>query len=100
MVIYFRTDRYYDYMDLSETICLIQYIPPQKKDKVPYTYVVPFYDILSHEDTGKIVFPWVIGGPATEHEGELQFAIRFYKVDTDRDGKTILHISITLLFYI
>lgn len=90
-VIYFRVDRYYDYMDLAETVCLIQYYPAgNNKTKVPFTYVVPFFDILSNEDTGKIIFPWVIGGPATKEEGNLQFAIRFYKVDTDETGKPVL----------
>lgn len=88
-VIYFCIDRYYDYMDLAETVCLVQYIPYGHKG-APYTYVVPFFDILSYQDTGKMVFPWVVGGPATATEGTIQFAIRFYKVDTNEDGEVVL----------
>lgn len=88
-VIYFRVDRFYDYMDLAETICLIQYIPPHSKEKITHTYIVPFFDILSHSDKGKMIFPWVVGGAATQVEGEIQFAIRFYKVDI-KDGKATL----------
>lgn len=89
-VIYFRVNRYYDYMDLAETVCLVQYIPPGHKGQAPYTYVVPFFDILSHEDKGQMIFPWVIGGPATVKEGVLQFAVRFYKVDTNDEGNVVL----------
>lgn len=80
-VVYFRTDRYYDYMDLAESTCLIQYIIPGDKSKVPYTYVVPFFDTQS--EPGKIIFPWVIGGPATSKEGIVQYAVRFYRVNDD-----------------
>jgi hypothetical protein len=77
-------------MDLANTICLIQYIPPGNKDKVPYTYVVPFFDVLTYADEGKMVIAWDVGGPATQKEGVLQFAIRFYKVAEDEEGKTQL----------
>lgn len=88
-VVYFKVDRFYDYMDLAETICLIQYIPPHSKEKIAHTYIVPFFDILSYLDEGKIIFPWVVGGAATQKEGDIQFAIRFYKTSV-KDGKTTL----------
>jgi hypothetical protein len=86
-VIYFRADRYYDYMDLAETICLVQYILPgtKGKDAAPYTYVVPFFDTQSEE--GKIIFPWVIGGPATTVEGKIKYAVRFYRVKGGEAGE-------------
>lgn len=88
-VIYFRTDRYYDYMDLAETICLVQYIIPGTKGKeAPYTYVVPFFDTQS--EAGKIIFPWVIGGPATSAEGKIRYAVRFYRV---QDGKLVYNLN-------
>lgn len=89
-VIYFRTDRYYDYMDLAETICLVQYIIPGTKgqDATPYTYVVPFFDTQS--EVGKIIFPWVIGGPATSAEGKIKYAVRFYRV---QDNKLVYNLN-------
>ncbi len=90
-VIYFCVDRFYDYMDLAETICLIQYIPPQSQDKIVHTYIVPFFDILSHSDKGKMVFPWVVGGAATQKEGDVQFAIRFYKTDMENGVATLVY---------
>ena len=77
-IIYFRTDRYFDYMDLTETVCVIQYIIAGEKEKVPYTYIVPFFD--TETEPGKIIFPWVIGGPATSKEGKIQYAVRFFRV--------------------
>lgn len=89
-VVYFRVDRYYDIMDLSNTICLIQYIPPGDKSGIAHTYIVPYYDIISQSDKGKIVFPWVVNGAAAKTEGDLKFAIRFYKVNIADDNKITL----------
>ena len=89
-VIYFRVDRYYDYMDLSNTVCIIQYIPSGSTDRIAHTYVVPFYDIISNSDQGKIIFPWVIGGAATQQEGNIEFAIQFYRIEIDDDNKPTL----------
>ncbi len=83
-VVYFRTDRYFDYMDLTETVCLVQYIVAGEREKVPYTYIVPFFDITS--EPGKIIFPWVVGGPATSKDGKIQYAVRFFKV-SDIEGE-------------
>lgn len=77
-------------MDLSNTICIIQYIPPGSTDKIAHTYVVPFFDIMSNADKNKIIFPWVIGGAATQAEGTIKFAIRFYRIDSDEENKPIL----------
>ena len=40
-----------------------------------------YYSLI---DRPKILFPWTIGGNATENIGELQFAIRFYQVDDEQ----------------
>jgi hypothetical protein len=78
-------------MDLSETICLIQYFPPGQKEKVAHTYIVPFFDIVSHQDVGTMIFPWVVGGAATQKEGEIQFAIRFYKIHFEEGKATLVY---------
>ena len=41
-VIYFKVDRFIDYMDLANTACVIEYILPGDS-RVPYIYIVPFY---------------------------------------------------------
>lgn len=77
-------------MDLANTVCIIQYIPPGNTDGIVHTYVVPFYDIMSNSDENKMIFPWVIGGAATQAEGVIEFAIRFYRIKMDEENKPIL----------
>lgn len=85
--IYFRVDRYFDHMDLSNTVCLIQYIikNPDTGKEEGYLYPVPFYDTetLMYED--KMIFPWALEGNATRYAGDIQFAIRFYLVNHEGD---------------
>ena len=76
-VVYFVMDRFYDYMDLINTTCVIQYIAPDNK---PYVYVVPFYDIYTFRYLNKMIIPWNIDGAATQKAGLLIYSIRFYKL--------------------
>ena len=46
----FTIDRFFDYMDLSETTCIVQYITADNKARI---YVVPFYDITSYSKEDK-----------------------------------------------
>lgn len=78
--IYFRVDRYHDYMDLSNTTCVIQYITPDKKT---HLYAVPFYDILTDKKNNKMIFPWNIDGVATKFSGPVTFSIRFFIADRE-----------------
>ena len=81
-VIYFKVDRYFEYMDLANTICVIEYIVPNSEKKVPYIYVVPFLDTITYAVDGKMVFPWIIGGVATQQDGILEYDIRFYRLES------------------
>lgn len=83
--IYFEVDRFYEYMDLTNLACVIQYVNANNKS---YYYPVKFYDVVSatgYDENGvwkdKILIPWVIDGAATEKAGVVQFSIRFYKID-------------------
>lgn len=84
--IYFKIDRYFDNMDLTNTVCLIQY---ENKNAVDndgnpaggFVYLVPFYDIEHFKQENKILIPWAIGGPATAAAGDVTFAMRFYKLN-------------------
>jgi hypothetical protein len=80
-VIYFKVDRYYDYMDLANTICIVEYIVPGDTSRVPHIYIVPFFDTAKFIQEGKMIFPWNVGGAATMAEGTIEYAIRFYKID-------------------
>lgn len=104
-VIYFRVSRYFDHMDLSSTIAVIEYMTPEDKEGVPHLYVVPFFDITSDfklEDIEVIssdknviqgrwnptmIFPWCVSGIATKNAGTIRYAIRFYKIAENDEGK-------------
>lgn len=95
-VIYFRADRYIDYMDLTNTVCIIQYIVPGDIQRIPHIYIVPYYDIYKFKQERKILFPWAVGGSATEKDGILEYAVKFYKVDNS-SGEPILLYSLNTL---
>ena len=83
--VYFEMDRFFNYMDLTNLACVIQYI---NGNDDPYYYPVPFYDISTRSGFNKdgvwedkLLIPWVIDGNATAYKGTIMFSIRFYKID-------------------
>jgi hypothetical protein len=81
-------------MDLTNTVCIIEYILPKDDTKVPYIYIVPYYDTRRFIKENKIVFPWVVGDAATLRHGTLEYAIRFYKVEGyGNDAKLIYNLN-------
>ena len=88
-VIYFKVDRYFDYMDLSNTVCIIQYLVPN--ERIPRIYIVPYFDTTSYAKENKMIFPWVVGGIATAQEGNVEYSIRFYKVKRENDDIKLLY---------
>lgn len=98
-IIYFVTDRYFEYKDLAETVCLIYYVNANKEQ---FFYPVPFYDVTTcstvDEETGvvknKLLFPWLIDAVAMKKAGIIEFAINFYQIDPDT--KEILYNLSTL----
>lgn len=83
-VVYFKVDRFFDYMDLANTTCVIQYLLPGDDTKVPHMYAVPFYDTTTCFAENKMIFPWSVGGTATMKDGEIEYAIRFFRVEGER----------------
>lgn len=77
-IVYFKVNRFFDYMDLTQTVCIIQYITADNKARI---YPVPYYDIETYANEDKIIIPWCIDGGATAVAGNVQYSIRFYKVD-------------------
>lgn len=82
-VIYFQVNRFYDFFDLTQTVCVIQYINALGEFKA---YPVPYYDIdtLSKHDSENgeqddiILFPWIIDKEVTKVKGNIEFNIQFY----------------------
>ena len=83
-IIYFVVDRFYDHFDLTNANCIIQYI--NKTSGRAGLYAVPFYDIhtKSTPEKAKILFPWSIGGIATEAAGDVEYSICFYTLGPDK----------------
>ena len=90
-VVYFVMDRFYDFMDLANTSCMIQYITP---DNNSYVYVVPYYDIYTYRTQNKIIIPWNVDGAATQASGIIQYSIRFFKVEGEgKDAKLVYNLN-------
>lgn len=83
--VYFTVDRYFDGTDLArdDIYLVIQYenANPDKK-KRGYIYAPPFIDITTYSKEGKILFPWVIEGPATAFAGTVTFSVKFYRLNS------------------
>lgn len=81
--IYFAVDRFFDNVDLSTMFCVIQYQNANPiKEKGGYIYPVPYFDIYTKAEENKMLFQWVIEGPATAYSGTVTFSIKFYKIST------------------
>lgn len=86
--IYFRVNRFFDYMDLATTTCVIQYKNAAGQTGV---YAVPYFDIESgkgNSDSGcpdKLIIPWCIAGKASAVDGNITYALRFYRIDINGD---------------
>lgn len=91
--IYFRINRYNDYMDLSTTVGVVQY---ENVDGESYIYPIPFYDIMTEHTDDKMLFPWCIDGAATKKAGTIKYAIRFYRVG-EVEGKNVLVYNLNTL---
>ena len=80
-IIYFEVDRYFDTMDLTNMMCIIQYINADNEKRI---YPVPYYDTLTHKD--KIIFPWVLNYSATKKTGLLKYMITFYHIEKNTNN--------------
>lgn len=83
--IYFKVDRYFDLVDLArdDIYIVIQYENANIKEpkKRGFIYAPPFIDTVTFADENKILFPWVIEGPATAFAGTVTFSIKFYRLN-------------------
>ena len=87
--IYFKMDRYYDNMDMTDTVGLIQYINKNALTEngtpdLGHIYFIPYYDVT--KETDKVIFPWLVAGPVTAAAGPVEIAMRFYRIDPNNKG--------------
>lgn len=83
--IYFKMNRYFDNMDLADTVGVVQFnnSGAPKNGTDGYIYTIPFYDITTYAEEEKILFPWCISGIATQYTGIVTYAFRFYTLNGD-----------------
>ena len=95
--VYFLVDRYYEYKDLANTSCMIEFINAAGEGGF---YPVPFYDISSYPNfidendikhEAKMLIPWCLEGDVTKAAGNVQFVLRFYELD-DANEKFIYNL--------
>lgn len=79
--IYFKFDRYYDYIDLTTKACVIQYTNANGES---FIYPVPYYDVETFVSENKVIIPWCIQGKATEKAGTVKFAVKWYATNHDK----------------
>lgn len=87
--IYFRVDRFVDYIDLSQMVCIIQYTTTEGSTGI---YPVPYYDIYTYRNENKMLIPWLPEVNATVETGKIEFTIRFYKIN-DNNNKFLYQLS-------
>jgi hypothetical protein len=79
-VLYFKVDRYFDYMDLNNTDIYIQWETP--KDPATGTTtksVSPAYIRDIESEPGKLIFGWALSDAITKQSGNLKFSVRFFQ---------------------
>lgn len=95
--IYFTCPRYFDNIDLTNLVCVVEYINANGDGRI---YAVPYYDVdhFSLIDVEneiyepKILFPWCIDGEATKVAGEVTYAVRFFQLN-DTGTQMIYNLS-------
>lgn len=96
-VLYFKIDRYFDYMDLNNCDIYIQWETPKAADGTTIKSVSPAYirDIAS--EPGKLIFGWALSDAITANSGNLKFSVRFFQWQNTDDGKKVLAYSFSTL---
>lgn len=86
--LYFEIDRYYDTYDLSEHTCVVQYMTTDTNGDIlaQGMYAPDKIDITTVD--GKLIFGWTIKSEVTRYAATVNFAIRFYTLETVNDNVT------------
>lgn len=78
-VLYFKIDRYFDYMDLNNCEIYIQWEVPKSANNKSYKTISPAYIRDIESEPGKLIFGWAIHDAITEEAGALRFAVHFFE---------------------
>ena len=85
-LILFAVDRYYNYVDLADSQCIIQFVTVDKNDQQYFgLYPVQYYDIETLAEIDKILIPWEIPINVTQSAVDVEYNFRFYIFDPDKN---------------
>ena len=77
-ILYFSIDRYFDAIDLADMEILIQW--NRAGDNLSQNLDLTYKRSLEYR-SGEIIFGWPVSSAMTEEPGDINFAIRFYRID-------------------
>lgn len=79
-VLYFKVDRYFDYMDLNNCDIYIQWETPKDPATGEVTKSLSAAYIRDIEsEPGKLIFGWALSDAITKNSGTLKFSVRFFQ---------------------
>lgn len=100
-VLYFKIDRYFDYMDLNNCDIYIQWETPKSADGTTIKSVSPAYIRDIESEPGKLIFGWALSDVITANPGNLKFSVRFFQWQDPKNvadgGEKILAYSFSTL---
>lgn len=87
-IVYFKINRYFDYMDFNNCEIAIQWETPNGKDTNGNTVkakasISEAYVRDIESEPGYLIFGWAISEALTHTSGNLKFSVRFYQMDED-----------------
>lgn len=80
--VYFIVDRYFDDIDLSKKTIVIEYINAAGESRI---FPVCWRDTKTYKDDNKMLFAWSLSGDATRAAGQIQFAVKFYSLEYNKE---------------
>lgn len=86
-IIYFKIDRYFDYMDLNNCEIYIQWELPKGNNGQAIKSVSPAYIRDIESEPGKLIFGWAISDAITAQSGSLKFSVKFFEWDKPEEIK-------------
>lgn len=86
-LIIFSADRFFDYMDLANTLIYVQWITPEdKKNNIPEKVGATRIKMIDLEtEPGKIRFAWPLTDEVTAVAGNVKFSVRFFRLANGAD---------------
>ena len=88
--IWFRTDRYFEDVDLSKTTCVIEYISAAGEGRI-----CPILSIDTTTFNGQLCVCWQVGREATKQAGKIKFVLHFYNIVQNSNGDFVYSYSLS-----